>query len=274
MHKVFLGHSGDRSQAVATALAAWLEGVVHYKAIVSTRFESGDDWWGSLRKHLDEAHYGIFVMTPENTNAPWLLFEAGAIAAKLNRSACPYLCFGLKASSIRPPLSSFQARSATESDTLQLVSDLNQALPEEERKNSEAQLSVARNYWPSLQDQLSEAEALVQDASSKEPKRTAAEILDEVLAIVRRIDRSINTLPKRRSPGDQSLVDQVTERALGLGLFGPPPDLVQAVAKQTRPEGLMERLALWNALGRAASSDEQGNEAPKRAQNSDKRDDE
>ena len=52
--------------------------------------------------------YGIICLTTENTSAPWINFEAGAIAKSLD-SRVTALMVNIKPSDIKGPLSRYQA---------------------------------------------------------------------------------------------------------------------------------------------------------------------
>jgi hypothetical protein len=43
----------------------------------------GSRWSAEIAKELDMSRIGILVITPENQEAAWLLFEAGALAQPL-----------------------------------------------------------------------------------------------------------------------------------------------------------------------------------------------
>jgi hypothetical protein len=57
---------------------------------------------------LEESKIGILFLTNENLQAPWLMFEAGALSKRIGDSkVCPIL-FGLKATDVTDPLAQFQ----------------------------------------------------------------------------------------------------------------------------------------------------------------------
>ena len=79
--KVFVSWSGDWSERVARELARCLEIVVRVKPWFSSdAIRSGSTWYNDIARGLRETKFGIVCLTPDNLEAPWLLFEAGALA--------------------------------------------------------------------------------------------------------------------------------------------------------------------------------------------------
>jgi len=97
-----------------TALANWLPLVIQaLSPWVSTQdIQKGQRWAEEIAEKLEEAQFGILCLTPENLEAPWLLFEADAIA-KLRRNSrvCTYL-LNVGPSDLAWPLAMFQATEA------------------------------------------------------------------------------------------------------------------------------------------------------------------
>jgi len=80
--KVFISWSGRRSNAAANLLKEWLPNVM--QAIdpwMSDRdIDRGALWFSQIAETLSDTTNGIVVLTSENINKPWILFEAGALA--------------------------------------------------------------------------------------------------------------------------------------------------------------------------------------------------
>src|SRR5262249_46316277 len=109
--KVFISWSGERSRAVAEALRDWLPQVIQVVEpwVSVADIEKGSRWGADIAGKLAECRVGLICLTPENLFAPWLLFEAGALAKTLEQtSVCPYL-LDLQFADIRDPLAQFQA---------------------------------------------------------------------------------------------------------------------------------------------------------------------
>jgi hypothetical protein len=71
---------------------------------------SGVRWGDALADSLEETNYGILCVTRENQDAPWLAFEAGALAKSVKRAKVIPLCMDLPTSDLTGPLKTFQGR--------------------------------------------------------------------------------------------------------------------------------------------------------------------
>ena len=82
---IFISWSGERSKTAALALKSLLEDVFPQAVMVfiSDHINPGENWGQRLGAELEKSQFGILCMTEDNFQAPWLLFEAGALANKL-----------------------------------------------------------------------------------------------------------------------------------------------------------------------------------------------
>ena len=151
--KIFLCWSKRRSRSIATAWAALLPEVIKdIQPIVSTEFQKGKEWSMLLRRDLDEARTGIVFLTPENVDAPWIHFEAGALATAVGRrngDVFTYV-YGFDAGQLAGPLSAYHSTVATRVDTQRLVRDLCAELDRD--PPDEAAYSA---WWVKLEEALS-----------------------------------------------------------------------------------------------------------------------
>jgi hypothetical protein len=84
---IFVSWSGPRSRAVAEALKTYLPMVVNaFNPWLSTGMDKGTVWASDLTAALGAAKAGIICLTPNNLNAPYILFEAGAISKTVDKS--------------------------------------------------------------------------------------------------------------------------------------------------------------------------------------------
>lgn len=71
--------------------------------------DKGDRWSIDISKQLEETHFGIICMTPNNLGAPWILFEAGALSKSIEKARVSPLLFGVGPSDFTSsPLLQFQ----------------------------------------------------------------------------------------------------------------------------------------------------------------------
>jgi TIR domain-containing protein len=92
--KLFLSQSGERSRALGEALHHWLPLVLHYVEpwLSKANIDAGQRWFEEIGQTLSDCSFGISCLTTENLNAPWILFEAGALAKLIDTGAVvPYL---------------------------------------------------------------------------------------------------------------------------------------------------------------------------------------
>ena len=121
--KVFISWSGDRSRAVAELLDAWLPDVLQgIRCWVSNKdIEKGAIWFDEISSTLADVKAGILCVTRENVNAPWLLFEAGALSKGLTKNRVIPLLIDLEPSEVRAPLAQFNCATVRQEDLLQLI---------------------------------------------------------------------------------------------------------------------------------------------------------
>lgn len=188
--QVFISWSGDRSLAVAKHLKAWLPDVVRNAEpwLSKEDLRKGLQWLPELNKNLGAAGFGLSVLTADNKDAPWLVFEAGVISRALSdKYCCPLLC-DLKQTDISGPFASFQSTTITKKeDMLRLVKTMNDASGES-KVDEERLMKWFLRAWDDFDKQVNQALA-AQSPSSSPAKAgpTDRELLEEVLSTVRRL---------------------------------------------------------------------------------------
>ena len=137
--KLFISWSGERSMFVAAALRHWLKLVLQAVDpwMSQTDLKAGTRWNPELESELAHAVFGVSCITPENRKAPWVLFEAGALASQVKQKAllCPYL-IDLETSDIDYPLAQFHMEKWNREGTLGLVRGINSALEQTEPQSA------------------------------------------------------------------------------------------------------------------------------------------
>jgi len=195
--KVFISWSGERSQALASALRDWLPLVLHYinPWLSEADVAAGDRWAQEVAKELEASNYGIICVTPENVGAPWVLFEAGALAKSMQGSRVVPLLYGLEFSDITGPLAQFQAKKVERAGVSEVIQSINRAAELEIPETRAKQLFDA--LWPELENRL---EAIPAEPPTEKHVRPQHEILEELVAGVRGLDGRFRDLETALSP--------------------------------------------------------------------------
>jgi hypothetical protein len=189
--KIFISWSGERSKVVAEALRSWIPDVIHAAKpwVSGIDIRAGMRWSREVDDQFRDTQFGILCLTKENQAAPWLVFEAGALAKSVEGAAvCPYL-IDLAPSELRTgPLTAFQAKRATLDDTLEMMAAINAFLPDLERRSDEQLRKAFLRWWPDLESVLRE----LPPAREALTERTPADVADELLLSTRQLSRQMS----------------------------------------------------------------------------------
>jgi TIR domain len=190
--RVFISWSGEPSRSIAKALHDWLQGVVQRVEpwMSDDDIDGGARWNDALAKALEETDFGIVCVTRANQAAPWLNFEAGAVAKKVGTAKVVPLLIDLPSTDLEGPLTAFQWRLLDEKDIRRLLHDLNKAAEEQVPEKALDRLFDAT--WEELKDGIDEAVVGAGIAQAK-PERLVEDMLVEVVETVRRMDRRMET---------------------------------------------------------------------------------
>lgn len=216
--KVFLSWSGSASRQVAACLKDWLPNALQFVEpwMSEEDIDRGARWADAIEVQLAATNFGVICVTPQNQAAPWLNFEAGALAKKVeDNRVCPYV-LGMKKGEIKGPLGIFNAAVALDrSDNLRLLQTINRAAVTplvESRLNA----SFDR-WWPDLEERLGSVE--LGDSVQSRPDPDA--MLEEILLSVRRLERDVLSHTHATAFGPSGTVIQTGNQAgFGTGPFG------------------------------------------------------
>lgn len=185
--KVFVSWSGELSCQIAEVLKKWIPCIIQSVEVFFSPedIEKGDNWDKTISNELSQCNYGIICLTSDNTTAPWINFEAGAIAKSLD-SKITALMVNIKPSDIKGPLSRYQATRFEKNDFFQLISAINKALETPLEHN--ILQNTFNTMWTALEQ---EANSVIEKYSSieavqdenKEPLEN--EPLEEILQLLR-----------------------------------------------------------------------------------------
>lgn len=183
--KIFISWSGSRSRAVATSLKEWLPLVIEgVEPWVSDKdITAGERWSQSVAGELESANFGVICITPENLNADWILFEAGALSKSMQEAKVVPLLFDLDYSDISGPLAQFQAKKLDRDGVREVVNAVNKCV--EKPTSDEVVEKRFGSLWSSFEESLKKVPA--REASEKN-KRTQSQILEELVSTVRALE--------------------------------------------------------------------------------------
>ena len=185
--EVFISWSGLRSERVAVALRDWLPSVIQSvnPFMSASDIEKGSRWPDVLATHLNDAQFGLICLTQENLEAPWLLFEAGALSKSIENSrVVPYL-YGVSQAQLQGPLAQFQAAVADQSSTLGILKSINETLGGNALDQARLE-SAFETWWPQLARMLEDIPEATEEAP---PSRADRDILEEILRLSRQMSR-------------------------------------------------------------------------------------
>lgn len=198
---------------MAAALEPWLRRVIQSaKPYFSDKIEAGGFWDESIKASLKSVRFAIVCCTPENIAAPWLNYEAGAMAERMEGGTVPWLLDAKPQALQSSPLSRLMARTADKAGTLSVVQTLNLALgsPVGEQVLSE----TFDDAWPKLEQKLKS----IPEPETKPPERTERDMLEEVVGLCRQLASGGTALPVSapaslvREMVDQAAYEYISER--------------------------------------------------------------
>src|SRR5262249_49338062 len=155
------------SRLVAAALNDWIPLVIQSaRPFISTGITKGRRWIDALSEELTKSDYGIVCITKENSQAPWLNFEAGAVSKAIDQSFVSPLLLNVEPAEIIGTLEqfhftvytnkpSYDARSNDEIWTL--MRSINSRLDQEHRLDEQLLREEFDHWWPKLMDLLKTA---------------------------------------------------------------------------------------------------------------------
>jgi hypothetical protein len=200
----------------------------------SVDIRKGQKWQLEIGDKLEKNNFGIVCLTLSNLEAPWILFEAGALSKQVETShLCTYLV-GAKIGDIAEPLRPFQATYATREETLKLVETINFVLPDGPLPIERLRLNFEK-WWPELESLLAAIPPDVAPAPAPTSLEQVAKGVEELLELTRAATQNQNTalatgtsavMPrvlKAFSALDQETLERLLQ-GLHLGAYSPFDD--------------------------------------------------
>ena len=195
--KVFISWSGKTSGELAKILRDWLPSVIQ----AVKPYYSPDDITKGTRgntinaKELEEAGVGLLCLTRENLEAPWIMFEAGALSKKLDKSrVCPILFGSLETTDLKGPFVQFQAAKFNKEEVWKMLTMVNKELGDDALETKVLD-SVFEKWWPDLEQKV---QALLEKTPKLPSKsvRKDRELLEEILTLTRGMSPHVRSVAK------------------------------------------------------------------------------
>ena len=205
---IFISWSGSLSHDVAKIIYNIFPQIIQsIKPFLSSEdIEKGSRWFNEISKRLENIKFGILCITEENMNAPWILYEAGALSQKIGRTRLTPLLIGINNSDLQGPLSQFNTTYFNEENIRKLIIDINTHIGDGSLNDSRLENSFNK-YWPELHEQFDKAFNRIRNNIPKKVHRTPRNILDEVLTLTRKIEQhiTINEFNQQKTNNNLSL---------------------------------------------------------------------
>lgn len=197
--KVFISWSGPQSKVMAESLKVWLKLVIQAVEpfVSSLDIAKGDRGLRVIATELEQTIFGIICVTRENSQAPWINFEAGALSKALGESRVIPCLLDLPVKDLTGPLAQFQATSSTSKEDIWAMV---RGIRDHAGLNGldDVQLEATMDaFWPRLEAKLEQARNEPTARLESTPVRGTGEILEEILVLARRQEGALRGLSER-----------------------------------------------------------------------------
>lgn len=261
--KIFVSWSGELSKKIAEELKKWIPCIIQSATVFYSPedIEKGERWNPKVLSELEETNYGIVCLTKENVNAPWINFEAGALAKNIAQSRVLTLLINLQPSEVNGPLSTFQATTiSSKEDFWKLIKGINTS---SEVSVDEKILETSYNaLWDPINRDINKIILEYKPANAKKEKNYAnqsSQILEELVQLVRNQNMLLNT-PEALLPPEyirminENSIEKSDVREFTMSIFGEIESYVLETKNYEfgkRIGGSIARFISHNDLGKA-----------------------
>jgi|CXWL01.1.fsa_nt_gi hypothetical protein len=208
--KLFLSWSGSQSHAIAKEFRGWIPMILQHvdPYISSSDINKGSRWATDIAGELEASHFGIIFITPDNTEAPWVMFEAGALTKSVTKSAVVPMLFDVAPADLRDsPLLQFQMAQFSKDEIRKLVDSINAASGD--RALEDVTLSpLFEKLWPDLSDKVEKAVSKSKKTAAKAKEPSAEQEQDILRASVEEALVNTRNILKTMAGYEQMLVER------------------------------------------------------------------
>ncbi len=167
--KLFLSWSGPASRSIAKQFRKWLPMLLQHVQpyLSSADIDKGSRWSTDIANELQASNFGLIFITPDNTQAPWIMFEAGALAKAVDTSVVAPILFNVTQAQLRDsPLVQFQLTPFEREEVKALVHLINRTATENQVPVQTLD-ALFDKLWPDLEAEIA---AILRDATKSSPE--------------------------------------------------------------------------------------------------------
>ena len=234
--KVFISWSGELSNNLAEEFRTWLPGALQSVKpyFTPSDIEKGARWNTEISKELEASDVGVLFITRQNLNSAWLLYEAGALSKKLEKSrVCP-IVFGLSPNDLPGPLRQFQVTEFKKDDFRKLLKTINASAGDGKLEDSVLG-QVFEMWWPRLEDRFKEILDNEQEVNDEEPLRPDREILEEILELSRLSARRVARANRIHPEAIADLISSIKSAYEAIQGVPDPGSALEALSEMRKP---------------------------------------
>lgn len=155
--KIFISWSGNTGKAAARAIGQSISDVFAGVEpwISADDIQAGQQWFAELMTALEDSRFAIACVTRRSLGAPWIMFESGALSAKLGSPKLVPLMLDCTAKDLVDPLARFNGVPFDEDGMRGLFASINASVGAPlARKALNAAL---KDVWPAVNAAVREA---------------------------------------------------------------------------------------------------------------------
>jgi hypothetical protein len=245
--RVFISWSGDLSKQLGEAIRNWLPSTLQYVEpyFTPSDIEKGAKWATEISAELAETKICIIILTRDNLDSEWIMFEAGAISTVVEKArVCP-IVFDMEPTDVKGPLAQFQATKFIEDDFSKLIFAINSAAGDQKLKDERVR-AVFKKWWPDLETDVKAILNRAKTSTALKPTaelRTEKDLLEETLLLMRNLTSSQRNVEKNMEGLQSSLgalkdLIGVPSGSSNLGTFSSAPSSVPSLGTQTSNAGV------------------------------------
>jgi hypothetical protein len=149
--KIFISWSGEASRAAGVAMQHAIREVFRSAEpwMSAEDIKPGQQWFTELMNTLEETRFAIVCLTRSNMNAPWVMFEAGAVSGHFGELKVAPLLLEGELKDLVDPMARFHGTTFDEGGIRALFGSINDSLG---RPLTKTVLAAAFGaVWPDLQ---------------------------------------------------------------------------------------------------------------------------